>query len=149
MKTVMQKVTEASVTVDGELVGKIGSGLLIFLAVERGDGERELAQMVRKVVGLRLFPDERGRMNHSILDVKGSVLAISQFTLAAHLNKGFRPSFDRAEAPEPAKRLFDQFCLRLEEQGIGVAQGRFGANMRVQLINDGPVTFFLDVAPES
>ncbi|MBF0296102.1 MAG: D-tyrosyl-tRNA(Tyr) deacylase [Magnetococcales bacterium] len=147
MKAVLQRVTEAAVTVDGETVGSIGSGLLVLLAVERGDDERELALMIRKIVGLRLFADERGRMNLSIGQVGGAVLAISQFTLAADLVKGMRPSFDRAEAPERASRMYDTFCQRLAQEGIPVARGRFAADMRVHLVNDGPVTFVLDFPP--
>ncbi|MBF0180779.1 MAG: D-tyrosyl-tRNA(Tyr) deacylase [Magnetococcales bacterium] len=147
MKAVVQRVTEASVSVDGESIGRIGNGMLVLLAVERGDDERELALMIRKIAGLRLFADARGRMNLSIAQVGGAVLAISQFTLAADLVKGMRPSFDRAEEPVRASRLYDAFCQRLAEEGIPVARGRFAADMRVHLVNDGPVTFVLDFPP--
>ncbi|MBF0340103.1 MAG: D-tyrosyl-tRNA(Tyr) deacylase [Magnetococcales bacterium] len=146
MKAVLQRVSEAAVSVDGEDVGAIGLGLLVLLAVERGDGEREVEKMVRKIAGLRVFSDERGRMNLALSAVGGSVLAISQFTLAATLERGFRPSFDGAEEPERARHLFECFCQRLAEAGVPVATGRFGADMRVRLINEGPVTFVLEFA---
>ncbi|MBF0629208.1 MAG: D-tyrosyl-tRNA(Tyr) deacylase [Magnetococcales bacterium] len=144
MKAVLQRVSEATVTVDGAVIGAIDRGLVVFLAVERGDGEPELARMVRKIAGLRIFPDAQGRMNHSVREVGGSVLAISQFTLAANLAKGFRPSFENAELPEPARQLFDRFCQQLAAAGVPVATGQFGADMQVRLLNDGPVTFTLE-----
>lgn len=148
MKALLQRVSDASVTVEGETIGRIGRGVVLFLAVERGDGEGELVKMVRKVAGLRLFADEQGKMNRSLVDVGGAVLAISQFTLAANLKKGFRPSFDGAEEPEQANRWFAAFCQRLQAEGVPVAMGRFGANMQVQMVNDGPVTFFLEFPPD-
>ncbi|GAB0056326.1 D-aminoacyl-tRNA deacylase [Candidatus Magnetaquicoccaceae bacterium FCR-1] len=147
MKAVVQRVSEAGVTVAGEEIGAIGAGLVVLLAVEHGDGEREVTLMARKIAGLRIFPDERGRMHHAVRDIHGGVLAISQFTLAANLDKGFRPSFDRAEEPNRARMLFDSFCQRLHAEGVEVATGRFGADMRVRLINDGPVTFTLSFTP--
>ncbi|MBF0213480.1 MAG: D-tyrosyl-tRNA(Tyr) deacylase [Magnetococcales bacterium] len=149
MKAVLQRVSAASVTVAGEVVGAIGSGIVVLLAVERGDGAREAARMARKIAGLRLFPDERGRMHHSVRDVEGGVLAISQFTLAANLDKGFRPSFDDAEEPQLARGMFDLFCQRLRAEGVPVATGRFGADMRVELVNEGPVTFILAFEAEA
>ncbi|MBF0190578.1 MAG: D-tyrosyl-tRNA(Tyr) deacylase [Magnetococcales bacterium] len=143
MKAVVQRVSEASVTVGAETVGAVGKGLLVLLAVEKGDGLREIDRMARKIAGLRLFPDERGRMHHSVRDVGGAVLVVSQFTLAANLDKGFRPSFDGAELPEQACRMFDLFCQRLMAEGLVVATGRFAADMRVSLVNDGPVTFIV------
>lgn len=147
MKALVQRVTAAEVAVDGAVVARIDRGILLFLAVERGDGEAQAQRMARKVAGLRLFADDRGRMNRSLLDISGEILAVSQFTLAADLNKGFRPSFDRAEQPERAERLFDHACDRLRADGLTVRQGRFGADMAVSLINDGPVTFWLDFPP--
>ncbi|MBF0163179.1 MAG: D-tyrosyl-tRNA(Tyr) deacylase [Magnetococcales bacterium] len=147
MKAVVQRVSEAGVTVDGVEIGAIGAGLVVLVAVERGDGEGEVTRMARKIAGLRIFPDERGRMHHSARDLHGGVLAISQFTLAANLEKGFRPSFDHAEEPNRARMLFDGFCQRLRGEGLEVATGRFGADMRVRLINDGPVTFTLSFTP--
>ena len=132
---------------DGALVGQIDRGFLLLLAVERGDTGDQVKRMVHKVAGLRIFPDETGRMNRSIVDIAGAILAISQFTLAADLKKGFRPSFGNAELPKRAQELFDQSCDRLRSSGISVAQGRFGADMAVSLINDGPVTFWLDFPP--
>ncbi|MEO5346843.1 MAG: D-aminoacyl-tRNA deacylase [Magnetococcus sp. YQC-9] len=143
MKAVIQRVSEAFVTVDTEEVGAIGAGLVVLLAVERGDGDREVVQMARKIAGLRIFSDARGRMHHAVGEIGGKILAISQFTLAANLEKGFRPSFDPAEEPSRARHLFDAFCQRLRAEGLEVATGRFGADMRVHLINDGPVTFTL------
>ncbi|MBF0417843.1 MAG: D-tyrosyl-tRNA(Tyr) deacylase [Magnetococcales bacterium] len=147
MKAVVQRVREAGVSVAGEEIGAIGRGLVVLLAVERGDGEHEVTRMVRKIAGLRIFPDERGRMHHSVADIHGGVLAISQFTLAANLEKGFRPSFDQAEEPNRARMLFDAFCQRLRAEGLDLSTGRFGADMQVRLINDGPVTFSLSFSP--
>ncbi len=147
MKAVIQRVSTASVTVDGSVVGRIDRGILLFLAVERGDTVTQVQRMVHKVGGLRIFPDEAGRMNRSLADISGAILAISQFTLAADLKKGFRPSFGNAEDPQRAQELFDQACRRLEAAGIPVARGRFGADMAVTLVNDGPVTFWLDFPP--
>ena len=144
LKGVLQRVIEANVQVAGEIVGQIGRGSVLFLAIEQGDGDEQLKKMVRKVAGLRLFPDDQGRMNLSVQDVRGSMLVVSQFTLVADLKKGFRPSFARAEEPLRAKMLVEQFCQELEQHNIPVAQGQFAADMQVHLINDGPVTFWLE-----
>lgn len=149
MKAVLQRVSAAQVAVEGEVIGAIDLGILALVAVEQGDGVTEVDRMARKIAGLRIFPDERGRMHLSVRDVSGSVLAISQFTLAANVNKGFRPSFDRAETPELARQRFDALCERLRALGVPVATGRFGADMQVQLTNDGPVTFILAFEAES
>ncbi|MBF0127412.1 MAG: D-tyrosyl-tRNA(Tyr) deacylase [Magnetococcales bacterium] len=147
MKAVVQRVREASVQVGAEVAGAIGPGLLVLLAVERGDGDRELELMARKIAGMRVFADANGRMNLSLGESGGALLVVSQFTLAANLSKGMRPSFERAEEPESARRTCERFCQRLEAAGIPVSRGRFGADMRVALINDGPVTFVLDFPP--
>ncbi|MBF0455484.1 MAG: D-tyrosyl-tRNA(Tyr) deacylase [Magnetococcales bacterium] len=149
MKALIQRVTKASVWVEGEEVGRIDRGILLFLAVVAGDGEDECRKMVRKVAGLRIFPDEQDRMNRSVADIDGELLVVSQFTLAADLKKGYRPSFGRAEQPQAAEAMCHSFCQQLAALGLPVAQGRFGADMQVSLINDGPVTFWLDFPPQS
>lgn len=147
MKALVQRVLEAAVRVEGEVVGAIGPGLLVFLAVEKGDGPAELEKTLRKTAGLRIFPDDAGRMNRSVQEQGGAVLVVSQFTLVADLKKGFRPSFSRAEAPERAAAMVTEFCRGLEAEGLAVAQGRFAADMQVSLVNDGPVTLWMDFPP--
>ncbi len=144
MKALIQRVTEAQVAVDGRLVGSIGRGILAFLAVEKGDSEKDLDLIVRKIASLRIFYDDQGRMNLSIRDVSGELLLISQFTLAADCRKGNRPSFDAAEEPSKAEAMYLQAAERLKAEGLSVATGVFAAHMQVSLINDGPVTFMLD-----
>jgi D-aminoacyl-tRNA deacylase len=146
MKALVQRVSEARVTVGEETIGEIGPGLLVLLGVEVGDGAAAADLLARKIAALRIFEDAAGKMNLAVRDVGGAVLAISQFTLAADLRKGNRPSFIRAAPPEAAEPLYEQFCLRLREAGLPVATGRFGAHMAVRLINDGPVTIWLDSA---
>ena len=146
MKALVQRVSEADVTVDGLRVGAIGKGLLVLLGVETGDGAAAADLLARKITALRIFEDDAGKMNLAVHDVGGAVLAISQFTLAADLRKGNRPSFIRAAPPEVAEPLYEQFCTRLRAAGLTVATGRFGAHMAVRLINDGPVTIWLDSA---
>jgi D-aminoacyl-tRNA deacylase len=143
MKLVIQRVSEASVAVDGSEVGRIGRGLLVFLCVERGDAEPLAEHYAHKVAGLRIFADEVGKMNLSVKDAAGSVLLISQFTLAGDVEKGRRPSFDLAAPPEEADRLYRYFARKLEEEGVAVVTGVFRAMMQVSLINDGPVTILL------
>jgi D-tyrosyl-tRNA(Tyr) deacylase len=144
MRAVVQRVSRAEVRVDGEGVGSIGPGLMVLLAVEKGDGDAECSWMARKVAELRIFPDEGRRMNRSLEEVGGAVLAVSQFTLAARVRKGRRPSFDRAESPERANELFERFAETLRGRGIPVETGSFGAMMEVELVNDGPVTLVID-----
>lgn len=144
MKIVLQRVKEARVVVEGQTVGSIGRGLCLLVGVEKGDREVEADWLASKVVELRIFPDENDRMNLSVKEVGGSVLAVSQFTLASSIKKGRRPSFDRAEAPARAAELFDYFVDRVRAQGVEVQTGIFQAMMEVHLINDGPVTFILD-----
>ena len=143
MKIVLQRVKEASVSVGDETVGRIGRGVCLLVGVEKGDSATEADYLSKKVAELRIFPDSDGKMNLSLLDIGGGVLAVSQFTLAGCIRKGRRPSFDRAEPPRSAAVLFDYFVGSLREQGVEVATGVFGAMMDVRLINDGPVTFIL------
>ena len=147
MKIVVQRVREASVCVGQETVGRIGRGLCLLVGVEKGDTEEAAAYLARKAVELRIFSDAAGKMNLSLLDIEGGVLAVSQFTLAGRLRKGRRPSFERAEAPEAAAALFDVFVERLRGRGVEVETGVFGAIMDVHLINEGPVTFILSRDP--
>ena len=141
----LQRVTRASVTVDGEAVSEIGPGLLLLVGVAKGDGEAEADWLAEKVAGLRILSDDDGKMNRSVRDVGGEILAVSQFTLLADTRKGKRPSFVGAAPPEEASPLFDYFCEKLRATGVGsVKTGRFGAMMDVALVNDGPVTIVLD-----
>lgn len=144
MKAVIQRVTRASVEVDGIIVGKIGAGLLVLLGVAKGDGESDGWYLVEKIRTLRIFSDEQGKMNRSLVDVGGSVLLVSQFTLLGRTANGRRPSFDEAAPPEEAKRLYEQVATDLQAQGTSVETGVFAAHMKVDLLNDGPVTFMLD-----
>lgn len=144
MKAVVQRVTRASVTSEGELLGRIERGVLILLGVLEGDGEEEADALARNVATFRVFPDERQRMGRSLLDVQGEALVVSQFTLAADGRKGRRPSFDRAARPERAEPLVTRFVARLQGLGVSTQTGRFGAMMAVELVNDGPVTFVLE-----
>lgn len=146
MKVMVQRVSEASVTVEGEVIGRIGPGLLALVCAVQGDGEDEPARMAARIAKLRVFHDDAGKMNRSLLDTGGAVLAISQFTLAADLRSGNRPGFSHAAAPEDGRRLVDAFCTALRSHGIPVETGRFGAEMRVALVNEGPVTIMLDSA---
>ncbi|MBF0370528.1 MAG: D-tyrosyl-tRNA(Tyr) deacylase [Magnetococcales bacterium] len=148
MKGLVQRVSRAQVDVGGETIARIDRGLLVFVAVVRGDGEPELERMVRKVGGLRIFPDEQGRMNRSVKEIGGEILAVSQFTLAAELSRGYRPSFGPAEEPEQAEKMFDRFVAGLRGMDIPVFCGEFGADMQVGLTNDGPVTIWLDYPPK-
>jgi len=145
----IQRVTEASVSVDSSTVASIGPGILALVGVERGDGEREAARLVERVVGYRIFPDAQGKMNLSLVDTAGALLAVSQFTLAADTGKGARPSFSSAAPPEEGERLFGRFVELARTYLAQVAVGRFGAHMKVSLVNDGPVTFWLQVSPPS
>ena len=143
MIALIQRVSQASVSVDGAAVGQIGRGVLALVCAERGDTAAEAAALVGKLLGYRIFPDEQGRMNRSLVDVDGDLLAVPQFTLAADTNSGTRPSFTPAAPPELGERLFGEFVRVARERHPRVATGVFGAHMRVQLTNDGPVTFWL------
>ncbi len=134
--------------VEGETVAAIDAGVLALIGVERGDGEAEAARLAERVLGYRIFPDREGRMNLALADTGGALLAVPQFTLAADTHKGARPSFSRAAAPEEGERLFERFVELARQRRRPVASGRFGAHMQVSLVNDGPVTFWLQVAPQ-
>ena len=145
MRVILQRVKVASVTVAGERVSRIGPGLLLLVGVANGDGESEANWLADKIAGLRIMADEEGKMNRSVRDVGGAILAVSQFTLLADTRKGKRPSFVGAAPPEEATRLFGHFCERLRGAGVHpVETGRFGAMMDVSLVNDGPVTILLE-----
>jgi D-tyrosyl-tRNA(Tyr) deacylase len=144
LRAVLQRVLEASVSVDGEIVGRIGPGLLVLLGVGKGDGEREVSWMADKIANLRIFEDEGQKMNRSVIDGSRSILVVSQFTLYGDARKGRRPSFAEACEPAEANRLYELFCERSRALGLDVQQGRFGAQMKVALVNDGPVTLILD-----
>ncbi|MEG3640049.1 D-aminoacyl-tRNA deacylase [Magnetococcus sp. PR-3] len=150
MRALVQRVSEASVEVEGSVVGAVEQGLLVLLAVEKGDQEKQLEGMIRKVARLRIFADEAGKMNLSVKDINGSVLVVSQFTLAADMRKGYRPSFGNAEQPDKAEQMYLAYCERLEkDEGVRVARGVFAADMQVKLVNDGPVSIWLDLPAES
>ena len=144
MKIVYQRVSRASVRVDGEVCGAIGDGALLLVAVERGDDEGTVAWCASKCAELRAFADGERKMNLSLLETGGEVLAVSQFTLAARVRKGRRPSFDRAAEPAEAQRLYEYFCDELRRLGLKVETGMFAAMMEVELVNDGPVTLIIE-----
>ena len=144
MKVLIQRVKRASVTISGELYSKIGHGLLVLVGIEKGDTEETVLKLAEKTLNLRIFEDENGKMNKSVKDVEGEILSVSQFTLAGNCKKGTRPSFDNAEKPDLAKKMYELYNSKLEEQ-ISVKTGVFAAMMDVELINDGPVTFMLDL----
>lgn len=146
MRAVIQRVSEASVTVEGEQIAQIGRGFLLLLGISHSDGEGEAAYLARKIAGLRLFEDAEGKTNLGLSDVDGKVLAVSQFTLYADARKGRRPSFTDAARPEQAQPLYLRFCELLAAEGIAVQRGIFQAHMQVALVNDGPVTLWLDTA---
>jgi D-aminoacyl-tRNA deacylase len=145
VRAVVQRVSEASVTVAGETVGAIGIGLVVLLGVARGDDGDAAARLAGKVARLRVFENEDGRFDRSLLDVGGEALVVSQFTLIADTAKGNRPSFSHAAPPEEAEPLVERFCEALRAEGVAVQSGVFGARMRVALVNDGPVTIVLDM----
>ena len=144
MKALLQRVSEASVAVDGRVVGEIGRGLLVLFCAETGDGEADADRLAGKVAKLRVFADEAGKMNRSVLDAGGAALVVSQFTLAADLSRGNRPGFSGAAPPELARALYDRFCAAMVAEGVAVETGEFQAEMAVRLVNDGPVTIWMD-----
>jgi len=144
----LQRVAQASVTVEGAVVGAIGPGLLVLVGVEKGDAEAQAERLLERLLGYRVFSDEQGRMNRSLAEVGGGLLLVSQFTLAADTNKGARASFSSAAPPEEGRRLFDYLVARARAAHPQVATGEYGAHMQVSLVNDGPVTFWLRVRPE-
>ena len=144
MKIVLQRVLRSSVSVGGEVVGEIGKGLMILFGAEKGDGDTAVNALAEKVLGLRIFADDQGKMNRSCLDVRGEILVVSQFTLAGDCSRGRRPGFDNAAPPEEAERLYAKFIEKLVESKLKIQEGQFGADMQVELVNDGPVTFILE-----
>ncbi len=148
MIALIQRVTQAAVVVDGATIGAIGSGILVLLCAERGDGEREADALLSKLLGYRVFADDAGKMNLSVGAIAGGLLLVPQFTLAADTNSGTRPSFTPAAAPAEGLRLFDYFVAKARARHERVETGQFGAHMQVSLTNDGPVTFWLQVRPE-
>lgn len=144
MRAVVQRVKQSSVKANGETVGRIGKGLLVLLGVAKGDGDEDVKYLANKIVNLRIFEDEDGKMNKSVLDIGGELLAVSQFTLLADCRKGRRPSFIAAAEPEKAAELYEKFVDLVRAQGVAVQTGRFQAMMEVALINDGPVTIIID-----
>ncbi len=148
MKIVLQRVKKASVEIGGKVHCRIDQGVCLLVGVEKGDSLDEANRVANKIVDLRIFPDAQGKMNLSLLEKGGKVLAVSQFTLAGSTAKGRRPSFDKAEEPQRAERIFDSFVQEIKDSGLEVEKGVFGALMDVCLINDGPVTFILSSLPE-
>lgn len=144
MKAILQRVTEASVAVEGDTIGAIGNGLVILFCAEAGDSDADAEFFARKIARMRIFQDHEERMNLSLLDVGGQALVVSQFTLAAQWRKGNRPGFSDAAPPEEGRRLYRHFRDRLAQEGVPVASGRFGTHMKVHLLNDGPVTIVMD-----
>lgn len=144
MKCLIQRVKKASVTINGELYSKINAGILALLGVEKGDSIENAEKLAEKILKLRIFEDDNGKMNKSLLDTKGEMLIVSQFTLCGDCKKGTRPSFDKSEKPELANKLYEDFVNIVKTAGIKTGTGKFGAMMDVELINDGPVTFMLE-----
>lgn len=149
MIALVQRVAAASVAVGGETVGEIGAGLLALLGVERGDSEAEASRLAERVLGYRVFADAAGKMNLSLKDTEGELLVVPQFTLVADTNSGMRPSFSSGASPAEGERLYRVFVDEAKKRHARVATGRFGAHMKVSLVNDGPVTFWLQVSPRS
>ena len=139
----LQRVSEARVRVDGATIGEIKTGLLVLVGIEKEDTQKDMDRLLERLLGYRVFEDEQGRMNLSVSDIDGGVLLVPQFTLAADTNKGMRPSFTSAAPPDQAKEVFERFVVQAESAYSNVQSGRFGADMKVELINDGPVTFWL------
>lgn len=149
MIALIQRVARATVAVDGQTVGEVGTGLLALIGVEAGDAARQADRLLERVLNYRIFPDAEGRMNLSLRETGGGLMLVSQFTLVADTGKGNRPGFSRGAAPAEGKKWFDYLLARAAEQHPVVASGRYGADMQVSLVNDGPVTFWLQVAPET
>jgi len=144
MKVVLQRVKNASVKVEDKVVGQVGPGFLVLLGVKEGDSEKQVDYLVEKIINLRVFEDEQGKMNRSLLDIGGELLVVSQFTLYANCDKGRRPSFIEAAQPEEGRRLYELFVEKARQHGLKVETGEFGAMMEVGLVNEGPVTIILE-----
>lgn len=144
MIALIQRVSNASVEVSSKTVSSIGKGLLVFIGIEKGDTDEDIEYLVRKISQLRVFEDGSGKLNYSVRDINGEILVVSQFTLLADCTKGNRPSFEKAEAPQRARELYEKFIEKLKISGVSVASGIFGASMKVNLTNDGPVTIIID-----
>ena len=144
MRLILQRVTSASVHIDTEKIANINKGILVFFGVEKGDGENQACFLADKTLNLRIFPDDSGKMNFSCVDVGGDILVVSQFTLIGDCSRGRRPGFDRAADPDTARTLYEYYAELLSRSGLKVSMGRFAADMKVQSVNDGPVTFLLD-----
>ncbi|MCR8547986.1 D-aminoacyl-tRNA deacylase [Salipiger sp. P9] len=144
MRALIQRVSEARVTVEGAVLGEVGPGLLVLICAMRGDGPAQAEKLAAKIAKLRIFQDAEGRMNRSVRDLGGAALVVSQFTLAADTRSGNRPGFSTAAPPEIGEELYEYFAARLQAEGVSVATGRFGADMKVALVNDGPVTIWMD-----
>ncbi|HZR65285.1 MAG TPA: D-aminoacyl-tRNA deacylase [Terriglobales bacterium] len=147
MRAVVQRVSRAEVSVEKEIIGQIGPGLLVLLGISKNDTQSDADYLAAKIPGLRIFDDEKGKMNLSLVDTHGAVLAVSQFTLYGDARKGKRPSFDEAAPPQLARELYEHFVKRIREAGVICETGRFQATMQVELVNDGPVTILLDSKP--
>ena len=145
MKVLIQRVKKASVTIDNNMYSSINKGILALVGIEKGDTPEEVQKLAKKIVNLRIFPDENDKMNRSIIDIRGEMLIVSQFTLCGDCKKGTRPSFDKSASPEDANKLYEDFIKEVQTYGIQTGTGQFGAMMDVELINDGPVTFMLEV----
>ena len=145
MKVLIQRVKEASVTIDGKLYSSINKGILALVGIEKGDTSEIVSKLAGKTVNLRIFPDENDKMNRSLIDVKGEMLIVSQFTLCGDCKKGTRPSFDKSAPPDTAKKMYEEFIKDVSNFGVKIGTGVFGAMMDVKLINDGPVTFMLEL----
>ena len=146
MRALIQRVREASVTVEGAVIGRCGPGLMILVCAMQGDGEGEAERLAARIAKLRIFKDDEGKMNRSVRDIGGTALVISQFTLSADTSRGDRPGFSTAAPPAEGERLYERFARALAAEGVPVETGRFGADMAVALVNDGPVTIWMDTA---
>ena len=144
MKVLIQRVKESSVKIDGSVVSEIRKGIMALVGIEKGDTKEQVEKLARKVVNLRIFPDENDKMNLSLIDIQGEMLVVSQFTLCGDCKKGTRPSFDKSAPPDIANELYEYFVSQVQSYGIKAGTGKFGAMMEVSLINDGPVTFMLE-----
>ena len=145
MKVLIQRVNKASVTIEGKLYSEIGRGILALVGIEKGDTKEQVEKAARKITNLRIFPDENDKMNLSLIDVNGEMLIVSQFTLCGDCKKGTRPSFDKSAPPDIANELYELFIKEVQNYGVNIGHGEFGAMMDVALINDGPVTFMLEI----